>query len=139
MTRIDFYLVAETNQADHFACRLIEKAWHLGNSIYVRTRDPGHSADLDQLLWTFRDQAFIPHEISDTAAQEALPVLIGHTDNPRDHNGLLINLDTAVPDCFSRFARVAEVVADTDQPRQAARERYNFYRQRGYRLEHHRV
>ena len=138
MTRVDFYLVAAADNTDHFACRLIEKAWRLGNRIVVRTRDAAHSDSFDRLLWTFRDQAFVPHDIVGREPSSAT-VLIGHDAGPDTHCELLVNLDIAVADGFSRFERVAEVFPDLDQPRQAARERYNFYRARGYPLHHHRV
>lgn len=138
MTRIDFYLLAGKDDADHFACRLIEKAWRLGNRIYVKTRDASHAGVFDRLLWTFRDQAFVPHEIAGSGSDE-VAVLIGHDVHPVSHSDLLVNLDHNLVDYFSRFNRVAEVIPDTEAPRQAARERYNFYRERGYPLHHHRI
>ena len=60
-----------------------------------------------------------------------------HAAQPTTHTDLLINLAAEVPTFFSRFERVAEVV-DTDAARRnQARERFRFYRDRGYAVETH--
>jgi DNA polymerase-3 subunit chi len=51
----------------------------------------------------------------------------------------MINLAAEVPEFFSRYRRVAEVV-DGDATRRAqSRDRYRFYRDRGYTLNTHQV
>ena len=65
------------------------------------------------------------------------PVLIGHADAPEGLNQVLINLDMAVPLFFSRFERVVEIVNQDEIQRQQARERFKFYRDRGYDLHTH--
>ena len=65
------------------------------------------------------------------------PVLIGHVDAPESINQVLINLDAAVPMFFSRFERVVEIVNQDETLRQQARDRFKFYRDRGYDLQTH--
>ena len=56
------------------------------------------------------------------------------------HDGdVLINLTPAVPLFFSRFARVAEIVGQDEDSKLSARERFRFYRDRGYALESHTI
>ncbi len=52
---------------------------------------------------------------------------------------MLINLAADVPDFFSRYERVAEVVDGNSARREQSRERYRFYRDRGYKLNTHQV
>ena len=60
------------------------------------------------------------------------------TDNPPDMpTDVLINLKRDVPGFFSRFERVIEIVAGPEVQRNLARERFKFYRDRGYPLETH--
>jgi DNA polymerase-3 subunit chi len=65
--------------------------------------------------------------------------LLGHGDAPDDHADLLINLADEVPLFFSRFDRVAEIVSGENADRDLARDRYRFYRDRGYSLKTHKI
>lgn len=139
MTRIDFYIVDNEQQSSRalLACRLAEKAFSLKNQIYIYTTDELQANELDDLLWTYRAGSFVPHQLLGTQADSDCPVLIGHTDAPEGLNQVLINLNMAVPLFFSRFERVVEIVNQDETQRQLARERFKFYRDRGYDLHTH--
>jgi len=65
-------------------------------------------------------------------------VIIGQGEEPDpEHRDLLINLSDQVPLFFSRFERVAEIVGGNEAARKQARERFRFYRDRGYPLNSH--
>jgi DNA polymerase-3 subunit chi len=143
MTRVDFYVIqaGSEHQRGVFACRLAEKAWRLGLGIYVHTPSSADTRRVDDLLWTFRDGSFVPHlPLADAASADpagTTPVLVGHGDEPGPNHELLINLAEDVPLFFSRFDRVAEVVGPEGAER--ARERFRFYRDRGYELNTHKL
>jgi DNA polymerase III subunit chi len=132
VTRVDFYLASE--DAPRVACRVAEKAWKLGHKVYVHTKDPTDAQKLDELMWTFRDVAFVPHSLTEDA-----PIRIGHSAPPDGFDSLLVNLADEVPAFFSKFERVAEVVSGDASAKAQARERFRFYRDRGYELETHEV
>ncbi len=140
MTRIDFYILPDgTSPADSAvmtACKLCEKAVTAGMKIYAHTSSRALADDFDGALWSFRQGGFIAHERFEGAAiEEPLPpVLIGSVEPPDSHHDVLVNLDTEVPDFFSRFTRVLEIVAGDEAQRSASRARYKFYRDRGYEL-----
>jgi DNA polymerase-3 subunit chi len=50
---------------------------------------------------------------------------------------LLINLSSEQPMFFSQFERVAEFINDNETTKAQGRERYQFYKERGYELESH--
>ncbi len=143
MTRVNFYVLnaGSGRQRQVFACRLAEKALGHGLRIYIHTDDAEETACLDELLWTFRDGSFLPHLPAEDARQcdrdQLTPIVIGHGDMPDPHDGLLINLSGAVPGFFSQFQRVAEIVSGEESDKALARERFRFYRDRGYELETH--
>lgn len=110
---------------------------------YVNAATREQADRLDDMLWTFRDTSFIPHGRSGdnpTAAQR-LAAIIGDGDEPGAGAGadLLINLSQAVPAFFSRFERVAELVDNDNDRRTAGRDRFRYYRDRGYPLESHNI
>lgn len=138
MTKIDFYQI---DQEDHllFACRLIDKIFQQGHTVHVHTRNLTESESLDDMLWSFRPEHFIPHAIAEVTEQdEDTPIMISHEVEPI-HQDVLVNLSDAVPDFFSRFTRVAEVVPLDENSRQAARVNYKFYQDRGYSLDYHKL
>jgi len=139
MTRIDFYIIEDDQRQARplLACRLAEKAYGLDHTIYIHTGDQQQAQQLDQLLWTFRDGSFIPHCLRHDEVADQAPVVIGYDTEPETHNQVLINLDNEVPLFFSRFERVAEVIAGDEEARKLGRERFKFYRDRGYELKTH--
>ena len=140
MTRIDFYILqGETGtHLQRLACRLVDKAWQRGMRTLVNVADANTATQLDELLWTFRDISFLPHARSGSGTGGArLAALIGCEDEPEEELDLHINLSPQVPAFFSRFERVAELVDSEPQRRAAGRERFRFYRDRGYPLDTH--
>jgi len=50
---------------------------------------------------------------------------------------VLLNLRPECPQYFSRFRRLIEIVGVEDADRAGARERFRFYRDRGYEIRTH--
>lgn len=138
MTQVDFYILANAAAGNRkvVACRLADKAYRGGHRVYVHTNSEDEAGELDELLWTFQAGSFVPHARY-PVEQAPPPVLIGHLEEPAVEPDVLINLSDALPRFFARFARVLEIVAPGDGPREQARERFRFYRERGYPLATH--
>ena len=94
---------------------------------------------LDELLWTFSDRTFIPHEVTDngTASHERVMVLIGTEGAPVSHRQILVNLTSSLPAEIDSFERIAEIVDVDPENKRLSRERYKAYRERGCALETH--
>ena len=141
MTQVDFYMTSGENERTRlgFACRLVEKALTSGKRIYLHTQNQQQSAELDKLLWTFKPGSFIPHELQTVNTDADCPVLIGHEQPPEQERQVLLNLSDSVPEFFSRFERVLEILNQHAQTRDLGRNRYSFYRDRGYPLKYHEI
>jgi DNA polymerase-3 subunit chi len=142
MARIDFYILNQAGQHSRqtFACRLAEKAYSLNNSVHIHAASRDDAERLDELLWTFRDGSFVPHErISDTSRSPEAPVTIGCDDETVEVRDLLINLSDEIPACAGGFPRVAELVTSDDDCKQLSRKRFATYRAQGHSLETHNV
>ena len=139
MTRVDFYLNQASNEKQRLltTCRLAEKANKLGHHVFIYADKAEQVQQLDDLLWTFREGSFLPHTSSDANDAKQYSVVIGSQHHEDSEHDLMISLAENVPDCFSRFKRVAEIVAGSEEQKQAARDRFKFYRDRGYALETH--
>jgi len=137
MTSIDFYNIAQSRHTtDGLVCKLCHKAWQNKQKVLLLTSGPAQTERLDKLLWTSDDESFLPH---DQQEQPGLvtPILVNHQADPRGERELLINLSEQIPTFFAQFQRVIEVV--TDDNKAQARSHYSYYKDRGYKLKHHKL
>ena len=141
MTQVDFYILDERAAGNRFllACRLAEKIYHQGRRVFINTDSAEEQRHMDRLLWTFRQGSFIPHAILDKANPLTTPVIVGSQGEAGEEADVMINLAPEVPPCFSRFERVAELIDREPQVKAAGRERFRFYRDRGYPLQTHEI
>jgi DNA polymerase-3 subunit chi len=142
--RVDFYVLpdADAGARLQFACRLTEKAYKLDNKTHAHVTGAAQARQLDELLWTFRQGSFIPHEIADQTAEpdtQIAPVTTGHQSEAARSGDLLINLAETIPPFFDQFTRVAEIIDSSVECRQHGRERFSFYRDNGYELKTHKL
>lgn len=137
MTRIDFH----SGVADPLlhTCKLVRKAVAAGNRVVCLSTDSQRLEALDRALWSFSPTDFIAHVAVTDPLAEQTPVLLsdGSVPPPVSHHEVLVNLDAQTPAHFSRFQRLIEIVSRDDADKTAARERFRFYRDRGYALAHH--
>lgn len=140
MARVDFYLLAASGDLSRqvFACRLAEKAWRLHNTVHIHVNDAEHARRIDDLLWTFRDGSFVPHErLGAGPVQSDAPVTIGAGPHELRAADLLINLADELPQQLGSFPRVAEIVTSDEDCRQRSRKRFADYRSQGHDLQTH--
>ena len=74
---------------------------------------------------------------SRTSLAPETPILIDYLGGEPAHDQILLNLRPEWPPPFSRFQRLIVVVSLDDEDRRLARERYKFYRDRGYEIQIH--
>jgi len=135
--QVDFYILAQSDFAEkhRYACRIANKAFGQGMTVFIATEDAAQSAALDKLLWTFAQNSFVPHAVCDGEAKDRAryPVQIGAGDAPHGPNAfdLLISLRRDAPHDYAQFARVAELIIDNADDKTAGRARFRFYREQG--------
>jgi len=135
MTSIDFYTHVSDRLA--IAARIVAKAYAAHGSVRVLTADAAMTDALDRLLWTQSALSFLPHCRMTSAVARETPILI---DDAIEHTGpaaVLVNLHRDPAPFFSRFERLAEIVGADADDAAAGRERFKFYRERGYELRAH--
>ena len=135
MTQIDFY----TNVADklHTACRIVAKAHSLGHKILIYCPDAETAQRVDRVLWTTPATGFVPHCAASDALADVTPIIIDYRSEEPVQDQLLLNLRPEWPPFFGRFERLIEIVSVDQEDRRTARERYKFYRDRGYEIRTH--
>jgi DNA polymerase-3 subunit chi len=142
MARVDFYVVAGSGDPARrlFACRLAEKAYRLKNSVHIEVADAASAQAVDELLWTFRDGSFVPHDILASGENKSLaPVTIGSDSSDKLNADLVINLTNDLPRLINTAARIAEIVTSDDDGKVYSRQKFAAYRKDGHTLETHNI
>jgi DNA polymerase-3 subunit chi len=80
---------------------------------------------------------FVPHCAPDDPLAADTPVIVDCRGEPLAHEEVLVNLRPEWPPFFSRFQRLIEIVGTDGEDRAQARERFRFYRNRGYEIHTH--
>ncbi len=141
MTRIDFYILPETTLEARlaFACRLAETIARKGYRLHLHAEDEAMARELDDTLWTFRPDAYLPHALLGSEQAAGVPVTLGWQEPPPDDAGVqaMLNLHPEIPEWFSRFERVAEIINQHQAVLTAKRRCWQTYKKRGYPVTPH--
>lgn len=142
MTRITFYVHEQAADTELWICRLLDKIQRQGQQCSVWAPDAAALDSLDRRLWTYSQGSFVAHEQERQEAADA-PIILCSAEplNPQRQTLLLwAAADFSEPPAFfASFSRCLEIVAGEEPVKQAARQRYKFYRDRGYALETHSI
>jgi DNA polymerase-3 subunit chi len=134
LTKVDFYTGSQDKLRT--ACQLSHKAMQSGLRTTISLPDAATCDALDKLLWHFPATAFIPHCRSEADEAEQMPVVLNNGSEKFPHHDLLISLHGECVPFFSRFERVIEIISNDPEDSRMGRERYKFYKDRGYELRH---
>lgn len=136
---VNFYLLKNEQPAAKWlvACRLTEKAYLKGHRVYVHCTNQQDAEYLDEMLWAFKEDSFIPHNLQGEGPEPPPPVQIGFNKEPRGFEDILINLAHDVPSFFMKFKRIMEIVSHNEQEKERSRAHYRIYKQRGCDLHTH--
>jgi DNA polymerase-3 subunit chi len=135
MTQVDFYIHVDNKL--RMLCTLAGKALARKMRLLVLTPDAEATEQTGRMLWMQPAIGFLPHCRSSHRLAAVTPIIVDHVAEPIVHEQILVNLQAQCPAVFSRFERVIEIVTDDDADRELARERYRFYRDRGYEIRSH--
>ncbi len=135
MTRIDFH--SNTGSRIDYVCRLVRKAYTSGHRVVLVCDDETLRDTLDDALWNNQASDFLPHCLASAPEAGQTPIILAGPTDETDHHEVMINLARQTPTLFSRFERLIEVIASAPEDVAAGRERWAFYRDRGYAMTHH--
>ena len=113
MTEILFYHL-ETQPLERVLPQLVEKSLERGWRAVIETSSRERAETIDSLLWTWRDDSFVPHGIAGAEADADQPVLIAiGPDNPNAAN-VRFYVDRAVPPSGGDYQRIVFMFSGHD-------------------------
>lgn len=131
MTRIDFFFNVDNKPAK--VAELAEAAFKRGRKVTIYAQHLEHAKQLEQTLWSSQATGFVPHCLADSPLATETPIVIDW-QSAHVQDDILINLQSQQPQNFSRFLRLIEIVGLDEADKLEARQRFKFYRDRGYEL-----
>ena len=134
LPKVNFYVLSSQSEQgrQEFACKLAEKAFRLGFKTYILTNSLQQARQMDNTLWTFRANSFVPHEIyQDTLPATANTVIIGTQTAPVSWQHTMINLSTYCPENITQADQIFELLDNDENQKQAGRQRYRQYQALG--------
>jgi DNA polymerase-3 subunit chi len=144
--RVDFYVLEEASASARLklACKLAEKAYLTAQTALVWHTDAQELKAFDEMLWTFMDGSFVPHDLlsggsSTGSADYEAPVVLSAGVAPVKSVDVIINLSPDIPPCLSHTRRVAEIIDGDDARRRAGRARFKAYRDLGVQPASHNI
>jgi DNA polymerase-3 subunit chi len=138
MPRATFYRIDKGRYCDDplmVVCVLARKAYEARQPLLILARDDEQAQAIDEKLWEFDENAYIPHQLAGDADDAVTAVLIVPPDVDAEARALVINLRDGVP--AGEWERVLEVVPPDEAAKASARERWKAYKARGVTLEAH--
>jgi DNA polymerase-3 subunit chi len=139
MPRADFYLVTKPRYLDdplRLVCELVKRCHGTGKPTLVLVRDAAQAEALDEALWAFEDDAYLPHQIAGIDEDDEItPILLVTPEVDAGARPLVINLRDAA--YRGVCERVLEVVPADPAARDPLRARWRDYSARGFEMHKH--
>lgn len=142
MPNVDFYVLEGNDGRERlrFACQIINKAFEAEKRVLVCLDSGAELTAFDDLLWTFAQDSFVPHEPLTSASDwDETPVLLTTSQSPPSPPDVLVNLSQQLPVTTTAVDRVIEIIDGDDARRQAGRVRFRQYRERGIEPQTHKL
>jgi DNA polymerase-3 subunit chi len=134
MPQVEFYVLpgADDRGRLKLACRLTERAYLAGQRVFIALEDAAQMRGLDEMLWTFGDGSFVPHEpFRDDQQWQETPVLLSCAEQPHQSFDLMLNLGITIPGAAALATQIAEIIDADETRRRAGRTRFRHYRDQG--------
>jgi DNA polymerase III subunit chi len=139
MPKVDFYLLKQGQSTEQyvFACRLCEKILSQNLKAYIHTDTVEQANYLDDLLWSYRPESFLPHCMIDIELDEEVSIVIGYAEKYQQGFDVLINLSQGIPKFHDEFSRIVEIIPASEEDKAKGRERWKQYKEAKCDLDTH--
>lgn len=137
----DFYILQPEAKISKelLACRITEKAYKSGHSVFIYCVNQAQAYQLDELIWTYKPDSFLPHNIEGEGPEPPPSIQLGFSSVPRGFNDILLNMAPNPPEFYKKFQRIIEIVANDNLSIENSRKLYREYKKQGLDLKTHEI
>ncbi|EEH69910.1 MULTISPECIES: DNA polymerase III subunit chi [Acinetobacter] len=127
MTQVSFYLFEKSTERQvESACRLCRKILNQHPQIWWYCTDSEIQNELDDKLWSFDPNSFIPHGVN----QSHSPVCISE-HLPPSNDWIVFNFNNHALEQIQDFRHIIEIIENNETAKQLGREKFKTYRRLG--------
>ena len=126
--------VIEDKALLHQACLQSAQKFRNNPRVFIYTDTQERAHQVDELLWAFDSDSFIPHNLVGEGPRQGAAVEISW-QAPTNRRPVLINLTNTVPDFSAQFSQIIDFVPAEESLKQQARDRFRTFRQWGFAVE----
>jgi DNA polymerase-3 subunit chi len=146
-TQVMFYLlkddvtdesIKDKRSAIYNACLQASHFYRQNQRVYIYAQDQQHAEQIDEMLWAFDSDSFVPHNLVGEGPKQGAIVEIGYQP-PHGRRPVLINLNREVPNFANQFQFIVDFVPSDETLKQQARERFKTCRQWGFQVDNQAV
>jgi DNA polymerase-3 subunit chi len=147
-TQVMFYILPDKEKTDvsdsntntvlYQACLQASYFYRQNQRVFIYTQDQKSAEQVDEMLWAFDSDSFVPHNLSGEGPKQGAAVEISH-QAPRGRRPVLINLSSTVPDFANQFQLIVDFVPTDETLKQLARQRFKTCRQWGFQVDNQAV
>jgi len=123
----------EKQSALYHACLQASFFYRQNQRVFIYTHDQQSAEQVDEMLWAFDSDSFVPHNLAGEGQKQGAAVEISYQP-PLGRRSVLINLTSTVPDFANQFNFIVDFVPSDETLKQQARERFKVCRQRGFEV-----
>ena len=131
MTEIRFYHL-QKQTLDQALPLILEKAFHGNHKIVVRLSDEKEVERMNGLLWTYKQNAFLPHGSQKNGYAEKQPIWLTHKDENPNQANVIILTQGVTEQHLEGYELCCEVLDGRDNSAiEGARDRWKEYKKSG--------
>lgn len=132
MTEISFYHL-EPLPLERALPKLLERVYASGLKAVIRTSDRDRAVMLDQLLWSYETDSFLPHGLASEESADLQPICLTYGEDNPNSASVLVLVDGVKADDIGSFDRCLDMFDGNDAAAvEAARERWRLAKEAGY-------
>jgi DNA polymerase III subunit chi len=122
---------SDTDSIEYHACKQAAYFYRQNKKVFIFCKDQTHAHVIDEILWAFDADSFVPHNLTGEGPSYGSAVEIGW-QAPNGRRPVLINLTDTMPSFSSLFSSIIDFVPTDEDLKQKARERFKQCRQLGF-------
>ena len=124
-----------TDTAYQECCALVESLLEKKENISVQLINQAEAEVLDELMWTFKPESFIPHKLIGCGEPTRSLVTLGWLEKPAPRASIFINVSQHPPAQRITARAVYEFILANEPDLANARQRYRSYQQLGFTVD----
>ncbi|WP_286233706.1 DNA polymerase III subunit chi [Thalassotalea sediminis] len=102
--------------------------------VFIFTESQEQAHQIDELLWSFDPDSFVPHNLIGEGPKQGAAVEISW-QAPTNRRPILINLASTVPNFAQQYSNIIDFVPNDEALKELARARFKHYRQLGFQVD----